>query len=385
MRKLKTLHLASFVGNTGDGAMHDGAYRTRAADCPFGFEYTPVEIRDFVHWGTRRFDSGFIDHANSFDCVVFGGNSIFQMWRDNTASGTYFDFAPDYLTAIDRPVVFYGIGCDATRGIDASAMRRFTQFLDACLDRGNVLFSLRNDGSRALIEEGVGAGYAERMTVIPDGGLYAEPDDAPHRDAPYIIVNLAGDMPDIRYGRAVAAAEERFAGEIARQVDGLLAGNEDLRVVYVPHIYTDLSMIARALAAADDRNRRTRIEVGPYLVDPASWSGVFALYRGASAVLAMRFHANLVPIGLGVPTTGLASHHKVSGLYDGLGLKERCHVLDPDDPHDAVAAAFAQVALDLRGPDAVAARRRQAAARDTQRDTLRGFHGTMANWLDSRL
>ena len=100
MRTLNVLHLASFAGNTGDGAMHDGAYRTRQADMPFEFAYDRVEMREFVHWGRRGFDADFIAQANRSDVLLLGGNSIFQMWRDNTASGTYFDFAPDYLLQI---------------------------------------------------------------------------------------------------------------------------------------------------------------------------------------------------------------------------------------------------------------------------------------------
>ncbi|RYD62978.1 MAG: hypothetical protein EOP84_34075, partial [Verrucomicrobiaceae bacterium] len=157
---LRTLHLAAFAGNSGDGAMHDGAYRTRNEDCAFAFQYTQLELRDFVHWRTKTFDQSFLDYANSFDLLLIGGNSVFQTWRTNTASGTCFDFPPDYLAGLRVPIVFYGIGCDATRGVDATTMGRFRKFLDICLESDRVLFSIRNDGSQQIVRDGAGGAYA---------------------------------------------------------------------------------------------------------------------------------------------------------------------------------------------------------------------------------
>lgn len=380
MRELKTLHLASFSGNTGDGAMHDGAYRTRAADCGFSFRYEPLELREFVHWNERRFDESFIEMANSFDCVLIGGNSIFQMWRDNTASGTYFDFAPDYLTAIERPMIFYGIGCDATRGVSEIAMPRFRAFVDAMLGTGRTIFSLRNDGSQEIIRHSAGDAYADAMTVIPDGGLFAEPGAAPPRNGRYVVVNLAGDMPEIRYG--AEASGTRFSREVADCVNKLMHRHPDIGVVFVPHIHSDIAVIASVIAGLDDRLRRTRVEIGPYLVDPAGWSQVFSLYRGAMAVLAMRFHASLVPLGLGVPTTGLSSHHKVAGLYAGLGLDDRCHSIERDDVESGVALAFDQLSRDVAADNGGTARGRQLDAREVERKHLADHHHDLSNWLD---
>ena len=382
MRTLNVLHLASFAGNTGDGAMHDGAYRTRQADMPFEFAYDRVEMREFVHWGRRGFDADFIAQANRSDVLLLGGNSIFQMWRDNTASGTYFDFAPDYLLQITKPIVFYGIGCDATRGISSVAMERFRAFLDAMISSDRVLFSLRNDGSRTLVAEGAGEQYAAAMPVIPDGGLFAEPHASPRRPSPYIVVNVAGDMPEVRYGEDGLT---QFSRHVAGQIDDLLSRHADLRVLFVPHVYSDLAVIADCLAALDDRNRRTRVEVAPYLVDAGSWADVFALYRGAAAVLAMRFHASLVPLGIGVPTVGLSTHHKVSGMFAGLGLGDRCIDVDGTHVGQGVDKAFRLLDADLETAHGARAVERQAAARNRERQNLAAFHRDMTAWLQRRL
>ena len=46
-------------------------------------------------------------------------------------------------------------------------------------------------------------------------------------------------------------------------------------------------------------------------------------YRGFDLVLGMRFHANVCPIGMGVPTRGLLSYPQLDYLYDELGMKDR--------------------------------------------------------------
>lgn len=381
MSSVNVLHIASFVGNTGDGAMHDGAYRTRAEDSQRKFSYNRVEMRDFVHWGLRRFDESFLDMANSSDVVLFGGNSIFQMWRGDTASGTYLDFEPDFLRRIKKPIIFYGIGCDATRGINPLAMGRMRLFLDSCQDQENFLFSLRNDGSYDLISDHLGSEYSSRMSVIPDGALFCEPGSVERRHREYVLINLAGDMPEIRFGEGISESAG-FCRNLVKRIESILQAWPDMDIVFVPHVYSDLAMISFCLDALDDRLRRTRVEVAPYQVDERAWYRVFALYRNAAAVLAMRFHASLVPIGLGVPTVGLSSHHKVRGMFAGLNHETRCVSLEPGNHEMALDNAFSLLCDVLGGPGRELARKHQLQARAVERGRLLHFHNELNAFLD---
>ncbi len=381
MEAARVLHIASFSGNTGDGAMHDGAIRTRSEDIDRPLTYQRIEIREFIHWASRSFDDSFIEMAKNSDLVLFGGNSIFQMWRDNTASGTYFDFEPDFLLKLEKPVVFYGIGCDATRGVHPVSVERTRATLDHCADPNRFLYSLRNDGSSQLISTELGASYANRMSVIPDGGLFAEPKCFTPRRRQYVILNIAGDMPDIRFGNH-ETDERDFGRYLAKEIEHLLASRPDLDVVFIPHVFSDIAIIAKCLDALDDRLRRSRVEVASYQVDEEAWAKIFALYRNATAVLAMRFHANLVPIGLGVPTVGLSSHHKVAGLFSGLGLEDRCVSLEKGSARSALSSAFTILADSLEQSDAEAIRSRQMTARRRERDSLSQFHGRIATFLN---
>ncbi|WP_349357558.1 polysaccharide pyruvyl transferase family protein [Stappia sp.] len=385
MRTLNVLHLASFVGNLGDNAMHDGAYRMRAEDWPFDIRYTRLEIREFIHWRRRVFDDDFVDYANTFDLVLFGGDSTFQTWRCDTQCGTCLDMAPGYLSRLRVPAVFYGVGVDATRGVVPEAMDRFRAFLDAGLQCKGMRWSLRNDGSASLIAEHVGRRYAAEMTVIPDGGMFADPGSWRHPERPttarLLCVNLAGDMPDIRFdGVSHEDKQVEFQATLADGIDRLLTRHPDLGVVLTPHIHSDLTIIAGVMAKLDDHHRRTRVGVAPYVSGDPNWGSVIDLYRGADAVLAMRFHANLTSIGFGTPTIGISTHHKIAGLFEGLAMPER---VVRSASRANVARAFELVETDLGESVAIVARQRAAVARERER--LRAFHVDVANWLDTRL
>ena len=55
------------------------------------------------------------------------------------------------------------------------------------------------------------------------------------------------------------------------------------------------------------------------LRDENTWEGL-AYYKYAEFVIGMRGHAQICPIGLGVPIISLISHAKHTGLLDRLGL-----------------------------------------------------------------
>lgn len=374
---IRALHIASFRGNLGDSAMHDGAYRTRAEDCPRPFAYTPLEVREFFHWGSRRFDEAFIDYLNTFDLAIFGGGVSYELWRGDTASGMRFDIAPELLGKIRIPVVFYGLGCDATRGMMQKATQdKCRRFLDTAYQRG-FLFSLRNDGSRRILEENLGIDHVAPMPVIPDGGLFARP--APVRTAmlypaqKLVAINLAGDIPDVRFGSA--RMEEEFTRKICEFSCTLLDAEPGVRVVFVPQIYADLSLIAKVLERMPDKHRRLQVSVAPYLTGGGNWSETFDIYRQAHLVVGMRFHGCVVPVGQGTPTLGIATHHKVSGFFEGLELPDNC--ISPNG--STWAERLTACALDmLKNP--AQHRERIALHLAGHRLELKQFHERMTAW-----
>ncbi|MEM9632870.1 MAG: polysaccharide pyruvyl transferase family protein [Pseudomonadota bacterium] len=382
--QLKVLHIASFIGNIGDNAMHDGAYRTRAEDLDACLSYDKLEIREFIHWKTRRFDSSFVKDANKYDAIIVGGDSLLQMWREDTPTGTYVDAKPDFFDLIERPVCFYGLGVDATRGVSPNAMSKCRGFLDKLMASDKRLFSVRDDESINFVRDHIGKEFAQKFEVISDGGLFCLPDHHEHACIPqncdrFVIVNLAGDMPEKRFqaSERVDKGLKDFCRKFASGLSELLRNDQGLGCVFVPHIHSDLAIISQTMSFMDDLQRRTRVGVAPYLQGEA-WSAGFDLYRHAAVVIAMRFHANLVPLGLGTPTIGISTHHKVEGLYRSFELADRCvEVKSASDLDKTFSLAASTLANEQAGLKV-----RQKKIYTQKRRSLADFHNKMNVWLE---
>lgn len=380
---VKVLHVASFQGNLGDSAMHDGAYRTRAEDCSVEFIYTPLEVREFFHWGRRYFDEEFIDYLNTFDLAIFGGLGGYQLWRADTATGTCFDFSPELLKRIERPVAFYGLGCDASRGVDEAAMLKFRHFIDVAYQK-NFLLSLRNDGSQKILNQAVGVKYIEPMRVIADGGLFCRIRPSGNTNffpgESLIAVNLAGDMPDCRFdisGKCLSTQDE-FVQGIADVASGLLSRGATVRLVFVPHIYSDMGIISKVLEKMPDECRRKQVSVAPYVNGSPGWHEVFDIYQKADLVIGMRFHSCVVPLGQGTPVIGIATHHKVNGLFEDMQLLDDCISLTPG--WQARLMECAERVLNRREQVNKVAVQRLSQRRKELRDFHRDFSSWYANW-----
>ena len=95
---MKILHVASFNGNIGDFANHSGFRKCLNNYIGEQIEYTNLEIREFYKsWNLRKFDNDFVDLANQFDLLVFGGGNFFEMCWDYSSTGTTIDLSEEIL------------------------------------------------------------------------------------------------------------------------------------------------------------------------------------------------------------------------------------------------------------------------------------------------
>lgn len=321
-RALKVLHVASFAGNIGDLANHAGARRLMREQLGFDFEFENLEIREF-YWGKRRFDDDFVDYANHFDLLLIGGGNYFELWVDRSATGTSIDISAECLSRLKVPTVFFALGVDTGQGYSALAAQRFSSFMTTVLAREDMFVCVRNDGSSLALREVLGESTAERISVMPDGGFFADSSLArPSRGRPPRIgINIAGDMLDRRFSQGLAV--EGFLAELSAACIRLLDTIPSLRVELIPHIWRDSVFIAQFLPMIPDPYLRRRVIVGT--LDPTH-EGLEAFlnsYRSFDLVLGMRFHANVCPIGMRVPSRGLLTYPQVKHLYDELGMTDR--------------------------------------------------------------
>lgn len=322
----KALHVASFTGNIGDNANHQGSRRVLSENLG-EVKWTQLEMRE-SYWGRWSFNQEFVDMANQFDFVMIGGGGYFELWVDKSVTGTTIDLAPDLLAKIKKPLIFYGLGCDIGKGAPQHNVDKFQQFLDVAFSLKNCLISVRNDGSLANIEWLLGDRYSKHICKIPDGGFFIQPDHYMHPEivnGNYIIINLAGDMMLQRFPKRDLnnIDYEDFKVEMVKIIEAIVE-NLKLAIVFTPHIYKDLSIIADILELLPDWIRRQWVTVTPYLTGFKGQDYIFDVYRNAQLVLGNRFHANVCSIGLARPSIGLSNYPKVQAVYNELNMSTRC-------------------------------------------------------------
>lgn len=321
-RTLRALHLASFAGNIGDLANHAGARRMLAERLGFALEFTDLEIREY-YWKQRCFDDAFVDYANSFDLLIVGGGNYFELWVEHSATGTSIDISPNRLAKLKVPTMFFALGVDTGQGYSAESAKRFNAFMATILERRNVFVCVRNDGSTRALHELLGDATAACIPTMPDGGFFADPAGCrmAYVDSGRIGINIAGDMLERRFDRGLDT--QSFLRELAHACLALMDAKPDLRIDLMPHIWRDCELIAQLLPMIPDPYLRRRVGVGRLEPTETGLPGFLQSYRDFDLVLGMRFHANVCPIGMGVPARGLLSYPQVECLYEEIGIINR--------------------------------------------------------------
>lgn len=314
---MKVLHVASFRGNIGDNANHAGFrpwFEGLLGQTP---EWIEFEIRD-VYRKTRAFDAEFANEANACDLVVIGGGNYFELWVKDSPTGTSISVPDDVMAAIRTPIFINALGVDDAQGHTEETLGRFRKFLGKLLASDQYLVSVRNDGAMAALKTHAGVLPLEKVLHLPDGGFFAPYPPAARTDGPLIGINLAGDMLEHRFPGEGAHTFETFLQEMADTLAAIWRQRPTTRFILFPHIFRDLTVYADLLARLPDQLRRDQVRVAAYDSGADAARAAFGEYAACNAVLGMRFHANVVPIGLGVPTIGLWCYDQVARLYQEL-------------------------------------------------------------------
>lgn len=341
VRKIRVLHLASFAGNIGDIANHAGARWLFRTQLGLDLRMEELEIREF-YWKQRQFDAGFVEYANSFDLLLIGGGNYFEVWVEKSATGTSIDIAREHLAALKVPTLFYALGVDTGQGYTAATAERFRAFLKTIVDREDMFVCVRNDGSSRALGELVSADVAASVPVMPDGGFFAgralgvaRPQSRGERRV--VGINIAGDMADRRYGEGAGYAA--FLRNVAEIVRHLVELAPDIDVLFVPHIWRDAQLLSDLLTLLPDPYLRRRTTIGQLQPRTGGLRTFLADYAACEAVIGMRFHANVCPIGMNVPTIGLVSYPQVRLLYEELQAIGRLAPVDGESFVDDVVSA----------------------------------------------
>ncbi len=328
MNTINILHIASFNGNIGDNANHNGLRnKLEKILFPKKLNFKEIEMREFYQsWNLRDFNSNaFIELCNEYHLVIIGGGNFFELKWDYSFTGTTINISKETLLKISTPILFFGLGCDIAKGASENAIYKFDEFLSNVTSSDNYLVSVRNDGSYQTLQSLYGTKYNDKIYRIADGAFFMTTDtyDFPELQCNYqsIGINIARDMESIRFNKNITYKE--FINGFSTVLDTFLENNKLYQIILIPHIYSDLTAISDLLNYLNDKHRRTRVKVAPYLTGRGSESYIFGLYQQCKCILGMRFHSNVCAIAHNIPTIALSSYKKINDLYRELSLEDR--------------------------------------------------------------
>lgn len=377
MKDVKVLHLASFDGNIGDNANHNGFYKNLRRNQDYNFGIDKLEIREF-YWKKRYFDDSFVFLVNKYDLLVVGGGNYFELWVDNSPTGTSIAIELDLLKEIKIPIFFNSLGVDPGQGASEKNLKKFRRFLDVLIERGDFI-SVRNDGAIETLSDLVGEKYLENVIVTPDAGFFLDVNtiNSYYKNKKYIAINVASDMSDIRFNENDGRlGYESFLTEFIKFLIVFLNKYADHEIVFVPHIFRDVSFINDILEELDDEIRRKRISVAPLLHGDDSFKDVMNIYDSAKLVLGSRFHANVCSYGLGTPVIGLVNYIQIENLYKDIGSDSYINISEKKFSSKLGGLVDKKLKLNLK---------KDFSVRDRMQSKYDVFMNKFFNWSSSRL
>ena len=322
---MKILHVGSFTGNIGDNANHFGFRNWIKNFLDTDPLWEELEIREFYR-NERKWDESFVSLANSYDLIVFGGGNYFELWVEKSPTGTSIEIPPEHFKKINTPMLFNGLGSDLGKGYSSKTVKDFDNFLNIALYEKESLVTVRNDGSLKSLKKIFGDKYIKDIHEVPDAGFfisdllnnYRENKEHKKNDQISVAINVAGDMPEIRFSE-LDGKTEIFSEKFARFLEETSQIYKNIKFIFIPHIYKDLEIISEILFYLSDRLRRNNCEVFKYGPSESMYREIINAYNNCDIVLANRFHANVCPIGIGKKTIALANYVKIFDLYESIG------------------------------------------------------------------
>ncbi|WP_417535291.1 polysaccharide pyruvyl transferase family protein [Methylophaga sp.] len=331
---MRILHVASFVGNIGDNASHLGL-STILNEYFSYIEVEQLEIRKFYknynNSDKQRFDLSFINYANKFDLLIIGGGGFLDYWVEGSATGTTIDMNPDLVSRITVPTIISSVGCVPHKTIPSGNIEKFRHFLDCVLTNSKIRILFRNDGSVLSLKNEIGAHYLESISEVLDNGFFFNTEETNPLpiDPGYIAINITNDQLEMNSQSRGCINKQEYLRALAKVVT-YITDSLNMKVVFIPHIYTDLMAISEVLTLIDDFIIRRSILVAPYIQYDVGAKALFSIYKHSRLVIGSRFHANVCALAMGVPTVGVAALNRVKYLYDQLDIMDNYVFPDTD-------------------------------------------------------
>lgn len=348
---MKFLHFANWNStNIGNGALALGAERVLREDLGPETEFVREAWDDYT-FGLKKFDEQFVALINQHDVLLVNGAVTLNSFRRRMFNtGFRFDLPIALWDAIQVPIVFYGISYMNFAGQPYPNARIFKKTLEYILANDNVLFAVRNDGTKEWIEKTFGL-HSDRIYEIPDTGLYVPaaqeieyPELNPKKKNVIIAFNNESEV--YRYGGSLRLVSwnlfvwflgdermekwfkklplhvwgrEKVVKKLAHAMELLVQKQPTVQFILAPHYLDDYRMIGDLIAVLPERIAH-QLTVSTGLLKTTATEYFYGRYAKADLALAMRIHSMSPSIGLNVPVIPLTYAGRMGHFLKLAGL-----------------------------------------------------------------
>lgn len=328
---MRVLHVASFIGNIGDNASHKGFY-SLLDKYYVQYSVERLEIRRFYQnykqSGKLSFDEEFIDFANKFDLLVIGGGGFLDYWLPNSNSGTTIDMTPSIVSKIKVRTLITSVGCMPHKVIPEGNIDKFRLFLDAILENKNISLAVRNDGSKENLKIEIGKKYYDAIPEVLDSGFFYQNSNLPALpiNKPYVALNITDDQIHMLSKVREQLDVTQYYAELEKIVR-FIVYEENMHLVFVPHIHSDLNAILHLINNFSDYDIRQYFSIAPCIQGFNGADYLFSIYKHSDLVIASRLHANICSLAMNKKVIGLGVLDRVSYIYSHIGLSNQCELI----------------------------------------------------------
>jgi len=311
-----------------------------------------------------------VDKINGSDGLIVGGAVTFNGRDYNDRTGTRFELPFDLWDKQQKPVVFYGLSYRNWPGQFYHHADKLKQMVERALVSENMLFSVRNDGTKAWLKSVTGID-SDAIFEVPDSAVFVEANAGVYPEIVEGVRNiiLAFNDEDAaqRYDKKVGHSREAVIDALVSVLERL-AERFPINIILCPHYFDDFRMMSDFIERIKPRVAHQNM-VASGLCRVKDTGYFYGRYTRADLAISMRVHSMSPCIGLGVPMLALTTQDRMSDFIERLELQSQA--VDAFDPQMA-DKLYERAVYTLEHGDEV--RARFARARAGLREETRAFH-----------
>jgi polysaccharide pyruvyl transferase WcaK-like protein len=367
---LSLLHLANFRStNIGNGALANGLESTLAEDLGRPVNWHREAWDDYT-FRKIDFDQAFVDKVNANDGLIVGGAVTFNGRDYNDRTGSRFELPFELWDKLDKPVIFYGLSYRNWPGQFYHHTDQLKRMVEKALASENMLFSVRNDGTKAWLKAIIGI-ESEDILEIPDSAVFVEGVRGYYPEivdgVRNVIVAFNDEDPEYRYDEKAGRSRDELMSGLAVVLERL-ANRYPINIILCPHYFDDFRMMSAFIERIRPHLAHQNI-VASGLCRAKDTGYFYGRYMCADLAISMRVHSMSPCIGLGVPMVALTTQDRMTHFIDRLDLQSQA--VDAFDPQMTERLYDRAVYTIENGAEV---RSRFAQARAGLREETRVFH-----------